>query len=38
MIDELVRRITGKSLAQFITDEIAIPTGADFRLGVPEED
>lgn len=38
MIGELVRRIIGKSLTQFITDEIANPTDTDFRLGVPEED
>lgn len=38
MIGELVRRITGKSLKQFIADEIAGPLGADFRLGVPEHD
>lgn len=38
MIGELVRRITGKSLARFITEEIAKPLDADFQLGVPEED
>ncbi|KAJ5902214.1 hypothetical protein N7495_002742 [Penicillium taxi] len=38
LVGELVRRISGKSLGQFITDEIAGPLGADFRLGVPEED
>lgn len=38
MIGELVRRITGRSLKQFIADEIAGPLGADFRLGVPEQD
>ncbi|KAJ5611423.1 beta-lactamase [Penicillium lagena] len=37
LIGELVRRITGKSLTQFITDEIANPLGADFHLGIPEE-
>lgn len=35
---ELVRRITGKSLTQFIADEIASPLGADFGLGVAEKD
>ncbi|KAJ5833793.1 beta-lactamase [Penicillium riverlandense] len=38
LIGEIVRRISGKSLTQFIADEIAGPLGADFRLGVPEED
>lgn len=35
---ELVRRISGKSLTRFIWDEIATPLGADFRLGLPEQD
>lgn len=38
MVGELVRRISGKSLTQFIADEIATPLGADFRLGVDEQD
>jgi CubicO group peptidase (beta-lactamase class C family) len=38
LIGELVRRVSGKPLKQFIADEIAGPLGADFRLGVPEED
>lgn len=38
MIGELVRRISGKSLKQFIAAEIAAPLGADFTLGVPEKD
>ncbi|KAJ5618963.1 beta-lactamase [Penicillium lagena] len=38
LIGEIVRRIAGKSLTQFIADEIAGPLGADFRLGVSEED
>ncbi|KAI9926609.1 hypothetical protein ASPWEDRAFT_54537 [Aspergillus wentii DTO 134E9] len=37
MIGELVRRISGKSLTQFIADEIANPLNADFHLGLPEE-
>lgn len=37
-IGELVRRITGKSLTQFIADEIATPLNADFSLGVAEKD
>ena len=38
MIGELVRRITGKPLTQFIADEVAKPLGADFQLGLPEAD
>jgi CubicO group peptidase (beta-lactamase class C family) len=38
LIGELVRRISGKGLKQFIDEEIAGPLGADFRLGVPEAD
>ena len=38
LIAELVRRVTGKSLKQFIAEDIAGPLEADFQLGVPEED
>ena len=38
LVGELVRRVTGKSLGQFITEEIAGPLGADFQLGALEED
>ncbi|KAJ5951929.1 Beta-lactamase-related protein [Penicillium vulpinum] len=38
LIGELVRRISGKSLKQVIVDEITGPLGADFGLGVAEED
>ncbi|KAL9620899.1 MAG: hypothetical protein Q9160_004552 [Pyrenula sp. 1 TL-2023] len=38
MVDELVQRVAGKSLKQFIADEIAGPLGADFQLGAKEED
>ncbi|KAL0257591.1 hypothetical protein SLS55_008405 [Diplodia seriata] len=36
---ELVRRVTGKSLRQFIAEDIAAPLGpaADFQLGAPDE-
>ena len=37
LIGELVKRISGKSLNQFIADEFAGPMNADFGLGVPEE-
>ncbi|KGO78184.1 Beta-lactamase-like protein [Penicillium italicum] len=38
LVGEVVRRISGKSLKQFIADEIASPLGADFSLGVAEKD
>lgn len=34
---ELVRRVTGKSIGQFISDEIATPLDADFFLGLSDE-
>ncbi|KAK2762122.1 hypothetical protein FQN54_001129 [Arachnomyces sp. PD_36] len=38
LVGELVRRVTGKSLSQFIVEEISHPTNADFRLGASESD
>merc|ERR1711939_1038950 len=38
VIGEVVRRITGKTLGQFMTDEICKPLDADFQLGAREED
>ncbi|EXJ66616.1 beta-lactamase [Cladophialophora psammophila CBS 110553] len=38
LIAELVRRVTGKSLTQFITEDIAAPLGADFQLGCLDKD
>ena len=35
LLGELVRRTTGRSLTEFVADEIAGPLGADFTLGVP---
>lgn len=35
---ELIRRVTGKSLKQFIAEEVAGPLGADFQLGAAEKD
>lgn len=35
---EVVRRVTGKGLKQFIAEEMAGPLGADFQLGAPEKD
>ncbi|MGW0159868.1 serine hydrolase domain-containing protein [Mycobacterium sp. NPDC003323] len=38
LIGEVVRRVTGKSLKQFIAEEIAEPLGADFQIGARPED
>ena len=38
LVGEIVRRITGKSLKQFVADEIAGPLGADFQIGAVESD
>ena len=38
LLGELVRRVSGKPLKQFIADEIAGPLGADFRLGADPAD
>lgn len=38
LLGELVRRVAGKSLTQFIAEEIAAPVDADFQLGAPESD
>lgn len=38
LINELVLRVTGKTLAQFVDDELVQPLGADFRFGVPKNE
>jgi len=38
LIGEIVRRITGKTLKQFVSEEIAQPLGADFQIGAQPED
>ena len=38
LIGEVVRRISGKSLKQFVADEIAGPLSADFQIGAVESD
>ena len=38
LIGEVVRRITGRSLKQFVAEEIAGPLGADFQIGAAESD
>jgi CubicO group peptidase (beta-lactamase class C family) len=38
LVGELVRRISGKTLKQFVAEEIAAPLGADFQIGAAESD
>ena len=38
LVGELVRRVSGKSLTQFVTEEIAGPLGADLQIGALESD
>jgi CubicO group peptidase (beta-lactamase class C family) len=36
LVGEVIRRITGTPLKQFVADELAGPLGADFTIGAPE--
>ncbi|KAM0543284.1 hypothetical protein ACHAPJ_012368 [Fusarium lateritium] len=38
LIGQVIRKVTGKTLKEFIRDEISGPLGADFQLGVVESD
>lgn len=38
LISPLIKRITGKSLSEFVHDELATPLGADFQYGAKESD
>jgi CubicO group peptidase (beta-lactamase class C family) len=38
LVGEVIRRVSGKSLKQFVAEEIAGPMGADFQIGAREED
>jgi CubicO group peptidase (beta-lactamase class C family) len=38
LVGELVRRISGRTLTQFVREEIAGPLGADFTIGVPRSE
>ena len=38
LIGEVVRRVSGKTLRQFVAEEIAGPLGADFQIGAAERD
>ena len=37
LVGELVRRITGKRLGAFVQENVAGPLGADFWIGLPED-
>ena len=36
LLNALIQRVTGKSLAQFVHEELVAPLDADFRFGVPK--
>jgi CubicO group peptidase (beta-lactamase class C family) len=36
--NEIVRRVTGRTLGTFFRDEVAQPLGADFHIGLPESE
>lgn len=38
LVGEIIRRVTGKNLRQFISDEITAPLGADFQIGADPVD
>lgn len=38
LLGEVIRRVTGKTLRQFVAEEIAGPLGADFQIGAREQD
>ncbi|HTM83747.1 MAG TPA: serine hydrolase domain-containing protein [Mycobacterium sp.] len=38
LIGEVLRRVTGKTLKEFVADEIAGPLGADFQIGARPQD
>ncbi|MFF4322851.1 serine hydrolase domain-containing protein [Streptomyces sp. NPDC001568] len=37
LVGELVRRVTGRGTGEFFAQEVAGPLGADFHIGLPEE-
>jgi CubicO group peptidase (beta-lactamase class C family) len=37
LVGEVVRRVTGRSLGAFFRDEVAMPMGLDFWIGLPPE-
>ncbi|KAJ5717371.1 hypothetical protein N7488_003017 [Penicillium malachiteum] len=37
LVGEIIRRVTGKPVEQFVAEEISQPLGADFTYGLPED-
>jgi CubicO group peptidase (beta-lactamase class C family) len=37
LLDEVVKRVTGKNIAKLVAEEIAGPLGLDFWIGLPED-
>ena len=37
LVGEVVRRITGRSLGTFFAEEVAVPLGLEFFIGLPEQ-
>jgi CubicO group peptidase (beta-lactamase class C family) len=37
LVGEVVRRVSGRPLGEFFRDEVAVPLGIEFWLGLPEE-
>lgn len=38
LVGEVIRRITGKKLGEFFRDEVALPLGVDFHIGLAESE
>ena len=38
LVGEIIRRVSGKSVGQFVRDELAGPLGLDLWIGLPEEE
>ena len=38
LVGEVIRRITGKQLGEFLAAEVAGPLGADFHIGLPDSE
>ncbi len=38
LLGEVIRRVSGRTLKQFVAEEIAGPLGADFQIGAREQD
>ncbi len=38
LVGEVIRRITGKKLGEFFRDEVAVPLGIDFHIGLAESE